>query len=166
MCNCALCIVHVAGRGEEAPRWWSPQPEGGGTELWSWWVSFLGWVMYTLCKCACLRSVQFAGFICWSCLPLIGATTRRPLGEVSPGSDPYWASSTTQVWPVNVFFFFQFWILNRTFSALLIKWIKLLQFKNDFLSVRYSAITSTWEVDECQVVFFCIEICTLYKLCT
>ena len=38
----------------------------------------------------------------------------------------------------------------------------LLKFKN----VRYSAITSTWEVDECQVVFFCIEICTLYKLCT
>ena len=43
-----LCIVHVAGRGEEAPRWWSPQPEGGGTELWSWWVSFLGWVTCTM----------------------------------------------------------------------------------------------------------------------
>ena len=28
----------------------------------------------------------------------------------------------------------------------------LLKFKN----VRYSAITSTWEVDECQVVLFCI----------
>ena len=26
------------------------------------------------------------------------------MGEVPPGSDPYWASSTTQVWPVGVFF--------------------------------------------------------------
>ena len=50
--------------------------------------------------------------------------------------------------------------MNKIASVILLK------FKNDFLSARYAAITSTWEVDECQVVLFCIEICTLYKLST
>ena len=82
---------------------------------------FLGWVTCTLCMPAFCS-------ICWVYMLILFAFDRCYNAE-TPGRSSTWIRSLlSELYDTGVFFFFQFWILNWTFSALLINWIKLLQF--------------------------------------
>ena len=74
---------------------------------------FLGWVTCTLCMPA------FSSICCVYMLILFAFD--RCFNAETPGRSSTWIRSLlSELYDTGVFFFFQFWILNWTFSALLI----------------------------------------------